>query len=170
MPPDTTTTTATATTLRRAKPSEAAALTALAIAAKAHWGYSEEFMAAARAELTITPDDIASRPFIVAEQAGGEGAGGGSSLAAVYGIAGTPPRAELSVLWVLPDRMGTGLGSLLSRAPVLDTLTLTPWRVKGPLDKPGVSLDSELWAKTAVKKLSPEGLLRGGLKDLLRPK
>lgn len=82
------------------------------------------------------------------------------------------------VVWIpagaLADKaagqLNTGLGSLLSRAPVLDTLTLTPWRVKGPLDKPGVSLDSELWAKTAVKKLSPEGLLRGGLKDLLRPR
>ncbi|MCE7973835.1 MAG: hypothetical protein DYG92_05820 [Leptolyngbya sp. PLA1] len=82
------------------------------------------------------------------------------------------------VVWIpagaLADKaagqLNTGLGSLLSRAPVLDALTLTPWRVKGPLDKPGVSLDSELWAKTAVKKLSPEGLLRGGLKDLLKPK
>lgn len=82
------------------------------------------------------------------------------------------------VVWIpagaLADKaagqLNTGLGSLLSRAPALDTLTLTPWRVRGPLDKPGVSLDSELWVKTAVKKLSPEGLLRGGLKDLLRQK
>jgi hypothetical protein len=78
------------------------------------------------------------------------------------------------VVWIpvgaLGDRamgqLNTGLGSLLSRAPVLDTITMTPWRVKGPLDKPGVSLDAELWAKTAARKLSPERLLREGLGDL----
>ncbi|KAK3187002.1 hypothetical protein K4F52_004168 [Lecanicillium sp. MT-2017a] len=109
------------TVLRRAKPSEAEALTTLAIAAKSHWGYSPEFMAAARAELTITPDDISSRPVIVAEQTtktttttGGEG-GGSPSLAAVYSIAGDPPRAELSFLWVQPQKMGMGLGRLLWR-------------------------------------------------------
>ena len=42
--------------IRPAEPVEAEALTALAISSKAVWGYDENFMAACRAELTVTPD------------------------------------------------------------------------------------------------------------------
>jgi hypothetical protein len=64
--------------------------------------------------------------------------------------------------------LSTGLGGLLSRAPVFDALTMSPWRVRGPLDKPEVALDGELWAKTALRRLSPEQLLKERLGDLLK--
>ena len=41
-------------TLRAARPEEAAAISALALRSKAHWGYDEAFLAACRAELTWT--------------------------------------------------------------------------------------------------------------------
>jgi len=45
---------------RQAKPSEAAALTALARRSKAFWGYPEEFMRACADELTYRPEQIES--------------------------------------------------------------------------------------------------------------
>ena len=53
--------------IRRARGREAAALSALAMRSKAHWGYDAAFMAACRAELTLTPEGIAARPVFVCE-------------------------------------------------------------------------------------------------------
>lgn len=53
--------------VRRALPEEAAALSALAFRSKAHWGYSDDFMQACRAELTLSPRDIEAHPTFVAE-------------------------------------------------------------------------------------------------------
>jgi GNAT superfamily N-acetyltransferase len=52
---------------RPAQPDEADALTAIALRAKASWGYSEAFMAACRAELTITPSRVQQGDIWVAE-------------------------------------------------------------------------------------------------------
>ena len=46
--------------VRLARSSEADALTKLAMTAKASWGYSDAFMEACRAELTITPAKMAA--------------------------------------------------------------------------------------------------------------
>ena len=53
--------------IRRALPEDAGALSALAFRSKAHWGYSDEFMRACRAELTLSPDDIETHPTFVVE-------------------------------------------------------------------------------------------------------
>lgn len=96
-------------TLRLAKPEDAEALTVLAIAAKSYWGYSDAFMAAAHDALTISPADIASRPYVVAELEHE------AQPVAVYSIGGAPPTGELSLLWVRPGMMGLGLGRMLWR-------------------------------------------------------
>ena len=53
--------------IRAARPAEAGALTALALAAKAHWGYPASFMARCRAALTIEPAMIRRHVFRLAE-------------------------------------------------------------------------------------------------------
>ena len=45
--------------IRLARREETHALSELAFLSKAYWGYDEDFMAACRAELTVTPADIA---------------------------------------------------------------------------------------------------------------
>jgi hypothetical protein len=57
--------------IRAARPAEAGALTALALAAKAHWGYPASFMARCRAALTIEPAMIRRHVFRLAEGEGG---------------------------------------------------------------------------------------------------
>lgn len=92
-------------TLRRARPDEAAVLSELALAGKAHWGYDEAFLAAVRDELTFSQDDVAARRVVVAELDG--------AVIGFYSLDGEPPFGELGNMWIRPDRIGTGLGRTL---------------------------------------------------------
>lgn len=92
-------------TLRRARPDEAGVLSELALAAKAYWGYDEEFLAAVGEELTFSPDDVASRHVVVAELDG--------AVIGFYSLDGEPPLGALEDMWLRPDRIGTGLGRVL---------------------------------------------------------
>lgn len=92
-------------TLRRARPDEADVLSELALAAKAHWGYDEAFMASVRDELTFSPDEVARRHVVVGELDG--------AVIGFYTVDGEPPRGALGDLWLSPDHIGTGLGRVL---------------------------------------------------------
>ncbi|MER6365078.1 GNAT family N-acetyltransferase [Kitasatospora sp. NPDC001527] len=91
--------------IRPARPSEAAALSALALRSKAHWGYDAEFIEACRAELTLTPDRIASGRTAVAEEDG--------RVLGFVTLTGAPPEGELGLLFVEPDMIGRGVGRRL---------------------------------------------------------
>jgi GNAT superfamily N-acetyltransferase len=90
--------------VRDARPDECAALTALALASKAHWGYDDAFMTACRAELTLEPADLQRARVRVADRGG-----------VIVGFAGVAlaPEPELEWLFVAPDAMGAGVGRLL---------------------------------------------------------
>ncbi len=89
--------------LRPGRPDEADALSGIAFRAKAHWGYDEAFMEAARPELTFTAAQVAARRVTVAEL---DGSRAGFSIVDVSA-------GELSDLWVEPDRIGMGVGRTL---------------------------------------------------------
>ena len=95
--------------IRTARPGEAAAITALGLRSKGHWGYDADFMARAATELQWDEDDLGTLLVHVAEQ-GGE----------LLGFAAVRPDAEppeLEALFVEPRAMGTGVGrALLARA------------------------------------------------------
>jgi GNAT superfamily N-acetyltransferase len=91
--------------IRRAVPEDAAALSRIAFAAKGHWGYPERWMERWREGLTITPGFVEGNEVHVAI-AEGEPAG-------FYALVGESPKVELEHLWVLPERMGIGLGRAL---------------------------------------------------------
>ena len=93
------------TKIRRAHPSEADALTRIALAAKAHWGYSAAFMASCRAELTLTPSDVERADIMVLETDG--------ALVGFYSIGGVKPSGSLDHMWLVPDIIGQGFGRLL---------------------------------------------------------
>ncbi len=56
--------------IREARPEEAALISELAQRSKAYWGYNEAFLAAARADLTITPEYITTYCVFVLEKQG----------------------------------------------------------------------------------------------------
>lgn len=76
---------------------------------KAHWGYDAEFMVRARPELEINPAWISGNQVLVAEDASG--------LAGVAGLERTGPASfEVTVFFIAPDRIGTGIGRSLFTA------------------------------------------------------
>jgi ribosomal protein S18 acetylase RimI-like enzyme len=94
-------------TIRRARPGEAAALSELAFRSKAHWGYDADFMAASRADLTLSVAEVEADPVYVAD-AGGRPLG-------FYRLRGDGAEGELVDLWVAPEAIGRGLGRRLWR-------------------------------------------------------
>ena len=93
-------------TIRRAEPGEAEALTALSLRSKAYWGYDESFMAAAAAELALSPERLARYPAYVLEAEG--------RVAGFYLLEPIDEReVELSALFVEPDAIGRGYGRRL---------------------------------------------------------
>ena len=90
--------------IREAKPSEAKQLTAIAVAAKQHWGYSPEAMNKWIRTLTVTRTAIESNPTFVAEA---------DTLLGFY-MLWTDGRAwELEHMWVAPPFMRQGVGRAL---------------------------------------------------------
>jgi GNAT superfamily N-acetyltransferase len=88
--------------VRLARPDEAGALTDLILRAKASWGYDEAFMAACRAELTLTPQKMAAWTIWVAELKG-----------ALAGMIALGDGGEVEEFFVEPDRQGQGVGGAL---------------------------------------------------------
>jgi GNAT superfamily N-acetyltransferase len=96
--------------IRPARTGEAAALTAIAHAAKRYWGYPEAWIAQWQDALTITPAYIRDHAVFVAPD-------GEDRPRGFYGLAIDGADAVLDHLWMEPGWMGRGLGrELLSHA------------------------------------------------------
>lgn len=89
--------------VRPARPAELAELSLLCLRAKAVWGYSAEFIAACRAELTLGPDDLATTR--VAERRG--------HPVGVVQVTADGATASLRKIFVEPHEIGTGVGRAL---------------------------------------------------------
>ena len=96
------------TVLRAPRPGEAAALSALILRSKAHWGYDAAFIAACAEELRVTEAMLDPATLRVAEY---DGALAGVAVIAGEGQApGEAGVATLALLFVDPDLIGTGAG------------------------------------------------------------
>jgi GNAT superfamily N-acetyltransferase len=107
--------------IRPALPAEADALTAIALAAKRHWGYPEAWIELWRRELTYTSDSFARLTIFCAEIAG--------DVVGVCSLsfdqpeapgpldppegAADPGGAEIEGLWITPSHMRRGIGAAL---------------------------------------------------------
>ena len=92
-------------TIRRARPEEASALSALAWRSKAHWGYDAAFLEACRADLTLSVHDVATSLVYVLDDEQG--------VAGFYRLRGRGDDAELADLFVAPEAIGRGHGRRL---------------------------------------------------------
>lgn len=99
--------------IRSARAEEADALTALCVRSKAYWGYDADFMRQAAAALSVTAAMIEEGRIVVAEERDG-------SLVGVAAIEKMEPEGEfdLSLLFVEPSAIGTGVGRTLFDAAV----------------------------------------------------
>ena len=91
--------------IRRAVADDAAALTVIAHASKRHWGYPEAWIALWRRELTLTPEFIERYPVHVGTD--------GNALTGFYALLFADADCELEHFWVVPGRIGAGVGRAL---------------------------------------------------------
>jgi N-acetylglutamate synthase-like GNAT family acetyltransferase len=107
--------------IREAHPSEADALTELALRSKGHWGYDQEFLRDCRSDLALAPAFISSSPVFVLEDEG--------SIAGFYSLSGAGAEVELLHLFVEPWAIGRGYGKLLFQHAVETARSLNFERV-----------------------------------------
>lgn len=97
--------------IRRARPSEAGALSALALRSKAYWGYDPDFIARCREDLTVTEAMIAAHDVFAAEHRG--------RLLGFYVLKpGPADEGALDFMFVDPTAIGQGIGRQLWRHAV----------------------------------------------------
>jgi GNAT superfamily N-acetyltransferase len=89
----------------RAEAQFASALTQITFAAKRHWGYPETWIELWKSSMTITPEYIETHETWMAVM--------DMEPAAYYSFDEIEGTRWLDNLWVLPERMGQGLGRLL---------------------------------------------------------
>jgi ribosomal protein S18 acetylase RimI-like enzyme len=91
--------------IRHANPSDADALSRIAFAAKAHWGYPVRWLELWKPQLTFAPDYFDENESWVAVD--------GETPIAFYTLQDKNEIAWLENLWVLPDFIGRGVGKEL---------------------------------------------------------
>lgn len=102
--------------IRRARPGEADALTDLCRAAKRHWGYPPEWLAAWAEDLQVTEAFIAEQLVAVGEWRG--------RAVGFYGLRRAGPAWHLEHLWLEPAHIGRGWGRALFTAAVVEARRL----------------------------------------------
>jgi ribosomal protein S18 acetylase RimI-like enzyme len=91
--------------IREAAASEAETLSALALDAKARWGYAPETIESWRDQLRISSADVVSKPTYVSAIDG--------EVVGFYSLAPAGHTWELDNLWVAPQFMHRGIGRAL---------------------------------------------------------
>ena len=91
--------------IRPAQGHEAGALTAVALKAKAYWGYPADTLESWKQELTVSPQTVTSRPTFVAVV--------GEEIVGFYSLSPSHHSWVLDHLWVLPRFMERGIGRAL---------------------------------------------------------
>jgi GNAT superfamily N-acetyltransferase len=99
--------------IRRAAPEDAARLTVIARAAKAHWGYPAAWLTTWEPVLTITPDYVGRAIVFV-------GTRGGAPIG-FYALEPREDRWSLEHMWIEPGEHGRGAGRRLF-THALDTI------------------------------------------------
>jgi GNAT superfamily N-acetyltransferase len=110
----------------RALPEDAAELSALARAAKAHWGYPETWLRSWGGVLTLTPAYIRAHPKFAAVSEG--------RIVGFFAAVMRGDDALLEHLWVLPAEMGKGVGRLLFESAEAHARTAGAARLKVECD------------------------------------
>jgi GNAT superfamily N-acetyltransferase len=109
-------------TIRPGRPQEGERLREIALVAKAHWGYDEDWVRGWAAEGDFSLEALVAKPVLVAEL-------GGRAI----GFASLIPQGEVCVLddlWVDPDWIRRGIGTRLFEASAERALDLGAARLE----------------------------------------
>ena len=84
---------------------DAARLSKISFAAKAHWGYPKDWLAIWKPNLTIRPEDFEVFTIFKLVEA--------TNIIGFMAIDCRPNELEIEHLWIRPERIGQGFGKLL---------------------------------------------------------
>jgi len=93
--------------IRAAQPQDAGRLSAIAFAAKAHWGYEPGVLEGWRTELTVSASDVQAYPTYIAVSNG--------EIVGFYMLKRGLSRWILEHVWIDPPSMNQGIGMQLVR-------------------------------------------------------
>ncbi len=88
--------------IREAKSGDAGLLTAVALEAKRHWGYSESMIDLWRDGLTLAPEYLSTHNVYATEL--------DNRVVGFYALGGSGDEREIEHFWVLPECHGRGVG------------------------------------------------------------
>jgi len=91
--------------IRHARKNEAALLSELARVSKASWGYPDELLATWADALTVTVGTLIEQWVAVAEE--------DDAVVGFVAVSGIGAEREIEHLWVRPEAMGRGIGTVL---------------------------------------------------------
>jgi len=137
--------------LRRAEIAEASSLTALALRSKASWGYDAAFMALCRDELTVQPAAIAKGEVWVAED--------GGEIVGLLEVVPLGSSAEVRLMFVAPEHLGSGIGGALWRHAEARAHALGAIRIELDADPNAVPFYERMGMRIAGE--SPSGSIPG---------
>ena len=120
----------------QAQPEDASVLTGIAIAAKRHWGYPENWMMKWQEILTITPACVSANIVYKAIRDG--------EIIGFYVLINSHTRLELKHLWVHPDEIGHGVGQRLMAHVIRQAVSA---------DHEEMEIESDPHAKDFFKKM-----------------
>ncbi len=104
------------TEVRSARSDEAARLTQIAFAAKRHWGYGDALIDLWADELTVSRELVAEHPVYCAER--------NAEIVGFYALSEQDAGFELEHMWVDPQHIGSGVGTLLFEHAVRTVVSL----------------------------------------------
>jgi len=120
----------------QAQPEDVSVLTGIAIAAKRHWGYPENWMMKWQEILTITPACVSANIVYKAIRDG--------EIIGFYVLINSYTRLELKHLWVHPDEIGHGVGQRLMAHVIRQAVST---------DHEEMEIESDPHAKDFFKKM-----------------
>jgi GNAT superfamily N-acetyltransferase len=133
--------------IRAADPAEAPTLTAIALAAKRHWGYPEAWIAAWTPQLTLTADLLRERPTWVATHE--------SEIIGFVALTDSAPEWGVEHLWILPVHQGRGTGRRLLETALDHVARRRPGRVRIESDPNAVAFYERCGARRAGSVSAP---------------
>jgi len=134
----------------RAKFDDAETLTEIAHAAKRHWGYPENWIAAWRDVLTMRPEFIAANVAFIAMEA--------ERAVGFYVLTTEDDGLHLDHLWIIPDAMRRGIGRALFQHAVLQATNLGADSIKIEADPNAEGFYERMGAKrVGVRASKVEG-------------
>jgi GNAT superfamily N-acetyltransferase len=132
--------------IQPAHPEQAPLLKQIAIAAKGYWGYPDEWLARWGILLAFPPDYIRTNHVYVAIDNG--------EVVGFYALIHRGDICLLDHLWVIPERIGTGVGRLLFSHALQQAATLGARRLEWEADPHAVGFYQRMGGRQFREQVS----------------